>query len=136
MQKNQDPNDEEASTDDDLLSNEEDQTILELITKKKEENKSLRQVTGSVKRYGIADNRSSLGESKLFSNDQTAVFNQGGHHWAEEVNVHRPPVGLGTVRRKLNGTRNAVSSDVSRLDGKPVPTGRRVVSSGKPQGEH
>ena len=65
MQKNQDPNDEEAATDDDLLSNEEDQTILELITKKKE-NKSLRQVTGSVERYGIADNRSSLGESKIF----------------------------------------------------------------------
>ena len=133
MQKNQDPNDEEASTDDDLLSNEEDQTILELITKKKE-NKSLRQVTGSVERYGIADNRSSLGESKLFQQRPNS-----------SVQPRRPSLGRRSKRPSTtSGPRNrkkkikwhpgAVSSDVSRLDGKPVPTGRRGGLIGKAPG--
>lgn len=137
MQKKQadckDPNDEEATTDDDLLSNEEDQTILELITKKKE-NKSLRQVTGSVERYGIADNRSSLGESKIFQQRP-----------ASSVQPRRPLLGRKSKRpstttgprnrkKKIKWHPGAVSKDVSRLDGKPVPTGRRGGLIGKAPG--
>jgi seryl-tRNA synthetase len=132
MQKNKVDGDSE-NIEEDLMSNPEDQHILDLINKKKQ-NKSLRQITGSVERYGVEDKKSNNGISK--SSQQRPASSIQPRRPIRDKKGLRPSTssGPGNRRKKPKWHPGAVSKAVSRLDGKPIPTGRRGGLIGKAPG--